>query len=796
MRMNFLPFALRQANRHKEQAIIKVLGLAVGIATCLLIFLVIRYETSFDDFHPDGDHIYRVVSAFQTPQGIGYESGVPFPTGPTLRRDYPQLKQVASIVSLGGDGQFTIPATSQKFREKVGVVYAEPQFFDMFAFPWLAGDRTTALNQPNTVLLAKDIAEKYFGSWSAAMGQSLKLDNGLLLKVTGVLEDMPNNTDFPLRVVISYASLRNTGVNGYLNNWVSIFAQHYCFVTLPDGLTETRFNQALADVVKRYKPAENRNEGMLLLPLRDMHFDTRFNAFNNHPFSRSLIRTLGLIGLFVLVIACLNFINLSTAQAVNRAREVGVRKVLGGTRPQLLVQFMAETGLTVFFASLVAAFLCRITIPFFDRSMGIQLGTSFLTDPVVIGMLLAVAAGTTFLAGFYPALVLSGFDPVTAFKSKAAPKGKGSNLLRRILVVQQFTFSQGLIICLLIVMGQVAYFKSAPMGFDKDAILLTHMPDNSKMDYLRQQLLRQPGVENVSFSFASPNDVNTDWNTDIIFNGVKTHDFGVNLKWADSMYPSLYHMQLVAGRLYSGYYDVVVNETFLKKLGIKKPDDVLGSKLEIPGIPGSTGIITGVVRDFNIASLHDTIRPVMMQKWKEVYSTINIKLTPGLIGKALPAIEQVWKSTYPNDVYEYQFLDESIARYYEQEAQLSVLYKLFAGLAIFISCLGLYSLVSFMAATRAREVGIRKVLGASVADVVYLFSREFTVLVLLAFLIAAPVAGYFMHRWLQNYAYHIKVGPALYLEAVAVSLALAWFSMGYRSIRAARVNPVKSLRAE
>jgi ABC-type antimicrobial peptide transport system permease subunit len=457
---------------------------------------------------------------------------------------------------------------------------------------------------------------------------------------------------------------------------------------------------------------------------------------------------------------------------------------------------MAETGLTVFFASLVAAFLCRITIPFFDRSLGIKLGTSFLTDPTVLCMLLAMAAGTTFLAGFYPALVLSGFDPLTAFNSKTSPKGKGSNLLRKILVVQQFTVSQALIICLLIVMGQVAYFKSAPMGFDKDAILLTHMPDNSKMDYLRQQLLRQPGVENVSFSFASPNDVNTDWNTDIIFNGVKTHDFGVNLKWADSMYPSLYHMQLVAGRLYSGYYDVVVNETFLKKLGIKKPDDVLGSKLEIPGIPGSTGIITGVVRDFNIASLHDTIRPVMMQKWKEVYSTINIKLTPALIGQALPAIEKLWKSTYPNDVYEYQFLDESIARYYEQEAQLSVLYKLFAGLAIFISCLGLYSLVSFMAATRAREVGIRKVLGASVADVVYLFSREFTVLVLLAFLIAAPVAGYFMHRWLQNYAYHIKVGPALYLEAVSVSLALAWFSVGYRSIRAARVNPVKSLRAE
>ena len=799
MHWNFFRIAFRQAIRQKEQTIVKILGLAVGTAVCLLIFLVVRFETSFDDFHPMRDQIYRVVSVFKSPQGIAYEPGVPFPTGPALRRDYPQLLQVASILSLGGDGLITTGNNSNKgdskFREESGILYAEPQFFDMFAFHWLAGDKTTALNEPNTVLLTKSAATKYFGNWTSAVGRSLKLDNNWLLKVTGVLDDMPANTDFPLKVVISYATLHNTGVNGRLNDWVGIFAQHYCFVKLPDNLSEAAFDKDLTDVVNRYKPPVSHNEGMMLLPLKDMHFDTRYNTFNNHPFSRDLIRTVSLIGLFVLLIACVNFVNLSTAQAVNRAREVGVRKVLGGTRSQLLGQFVAETGLLVLLATVIAAGLCELTLPFLDRLLGVKLDADVFLDPTVDRCLLAMMVATTFLAGFYPAIVLSGFDPVTAFKSRTAPKGRGSNLLRRILVVLQFTISQALIICVLIIIGQVAYFRSAPLGFDKDAILLTHMPDNSKMAFLRNQLKHQPGVEDVSFSFASPIDVNSDWNSDIEYNGIKQHDFGVNLKWADSVYFKVYHLQPVAGRLAIGPYDMVVNEAFVRKLGIHKPEEAIGAKVLIGDIH-DTGTIRGVVRDFNIAPLHDTIRPVLIEEWSQVYSTVNIKLSPAMISQTLPAIEKIWKATFPDDVYEYRFLDESIARYYQQEVQLSSLYKIFAGLALFISCLGLYSLVTFMAATRAREVGIRKTLGASVVNIVYLFSREFTLLVLLAFLIAAPVAGYAMNLWLQNYAFHFQPGPLLFLEAIGVSIAIAWLSVGYKALKAALVNPVESLRAE
>lgn len=801
MRMNFLRIALRQAIRQKEHTTIKVLGLAVGIAVCLLIFLVVRFETSFDDFHPNRDHIYRVVSVLKTPLGTSYESGVPFPTAAALRRDYPQLKQVACILSLGGDGLITIAdphkdnRSDAKFRETSGILYAEPQFFDMFAFRWLTGDKSTALNEPNTVVLTRSMAMKYFGSWSSAVGRSLRLDNNRTLKVTGILEDAPANTDFPLKVVISYATLRNSGAGGVLDNWVSIFDQHYCFVTLPDGLSEATFDRDLGDMVNRYKPAENRNEGLTLLPLKDMHFDTRYNTFNNHPFSRSLIRTLSLIGLFVLVIACMNFVNLSTAQAILRSKEVGVRKVLGGTRRQLLWQFIGETALLVLVATGVAATLCWLTLPFFDRLLGMRLNSSFPGYPAPVGLLVGVMIGTTLLAGLYPALVLSGFDPVSAFKNQRASKGTGSNLLRRVLVVLQFSISQALIICVLIIVGQVGYFRNAPLGFDKDAILLTHLPDNGKMDFLRQQLLLQPGVEMVSFSFASPLDVNSDWNSDVIYNGVRQHDFGANLKWADSVYPKLYHFQAAAGNPVPGPYNMVVNEAFVRKLGIRRPQDALGAKVVIVGI-GDTSIISGVVRDFNIASLRDTVRPVIMEGWKRMYSTVNIKLSPSLIGQALPAIERLWKATFPDDVYESRFLDESIAKYYEQESQLSALYKLFAALAVFISCLGLYSLVSFMAATRTREVGIRKTLGASVASIVYLFSREFTLLVLLAFVIAAPVAGFFMHRWLENYAFHFEPGPLLFMEAIAGSVVIAWASVGYRALKAALANPVKSLRTE
>lgn len=804
MLYNYFKLAFRNANRQKGYSIANILGLASGMAVCLLIFLVVRLETNFDRFHAKKDHIYRVVSIFKEPQGIGYEPGVPFPTAPALRQDYPQLKNVADILSLGGDGQISVLDSNNAthplhlFKEDAGILYTEPQFFDIFDFQWLAGDKSTALKDPNTVVLTKTMAEKYFGTWQSAIGKSLGFDKlSSPLKVTGILADMPVNTDFPLKLLISYSSLKNTGLAQMMtSNWTAIFAQHYCFVVLPDQLSEAQFNKDLTAVVNKYKPVENHNEGMILLPLTQMHFDTRYNLFNNHPFSKDLIWALGLIGIFVLVIACVNFVNLATAQAINRSKEVGIRKVLGSGRGQLFGQFLSEAAVIVLLSALLAIAICTIALPWLNHILYMHIDRQFGKDPAVLAALVAMVLGSTLLSGFYPAIVLSGFNPISAIKNKTSIKTAGPFSLRRLLVVFQFTISQGLIIGVLVVVGQTAYFHSAPMGFDKEAIVITHMPDNSKMDLLRQQLMLLPGIDKVSFSFASPLDPGNDWNSDIEYNHVKQHDFGANLKWADSIYPSLYHMQLLAGRFYTGPNDMVVNEAFLRKLGIHEPKLAIGANVIVEGGADAWGTITGVVRDFNIATLRDSVRPVILEPWKQTYSTVNIKIAASRIARVLPGIEQLWKATFPDKVYEYQFLDETLAGYYKQEQQLSMLFKIFAGIAIFISGLGLYSLVSFMAVQRAKEMGIRKTLGASAASIVYLFSREFTVLILIAFFIAAPIAGYLMHHWLQNYAFHFQPGPLLFVEAIGLSALIAWLSVGYRALRAAMANPVKSLKTE
>jgi putative ABC transport system permease protein len=803
---NYFRIAFRNMTRNKGYSFINILGLATGIAVCLVIFLVVRFETSFDNFHSKRDHIYRVVSVFKTPQGIDYEPGVPFPTAAALRRDYPQLKNVTSIASFGGGGQISVlnnpnePGAARKFKEETGVLYAEPEFFDVFDFKWLAGNKANALKDPNTVLLTKSIAQKYFGTWQSAVGRLIKLDNSYTFKVTGILNDMPANTDFPLKVVISYATLKNTGLNSLLNNWTAIFAQHYCFVVLPDNLSQTAFNQDLAGTVQKYKPAENRNEGMALLPLHEMHYDTRYTTFNQHVFSKDLIRALSLIGLFVLVIACINFINLATAEGVNRSKEVGIRKVLGGTRGQLLFQFLSETALLVLLAAVIGVVITEISLPFFNRLLGIGAGWNFINDRTVLEALVLMVLITTLLAGFYPAAVLSGFNPVSAFKNRLSGRGLGIISPRRALVVLQFAISQALIVGVLIIAGQMDYFKSKSMGFDREAIVITHIPGDSaavaKIETLRNQLLRTPGIDNVSFSFGSPADDNN-WNSDIVYNNVKKNDFGANLKWADRDYPEVYHMKLLAGQFYAKsdtVKDLVVNETFLKKLGIRDPKDAINSKVVIGD--NISGRITGVVSDFNIGSLQDAITPVIMGTWKSTYQTVNIKLASSNSNQTLAAIKKIWNASFPDQIFESHFLDRQIAGYYKQEQQLSVLYKIFAGIAIFISCLGLYSLASFMAVQRAKEVGIRKTLGASVGNIVYLFSREFTILIGIAFLLSAPLSWYFMQAWLQNYAFHITPGPGVLLLALSISVIIAWLSVGYKAIKAALANPVQSLKSD
>jgi putative ABC transport system permease protein len=805
---NYFKTAWRNLMRNKSYATINIVGLSVGIAACTLIFLIIQFETSFDTFHTKKDKIYRVITAFHNPDGINLSSGLPLPISEGLRLDFPQLKQVAQVMQNDGShysiGNASKREQVKKFKED-WAYYVEPQFFQIFDYAWLAGDKKTALSEPYTVVLSRDEANKFFGNWHDAIGKIIRYENKTDLKVTGIIENTPPNTDIPMKLLISFATMRSKGSDYYgnLKDWVSTFGDNSCFVILPDNITEAQFDKNLKAFVKKHKPAEYSKDGLQLQPLRDMHYNTEINVYGGHPFSKQQLNVISLIGLFLLLIACVNFINLATAQAVNRSKEVGIRKVLGSNRNQLVMQFISETLIITLFAVVLAIVIAELTLPILNHLLEIELSRGFFADPLFLVFLVATIVCVTLLSGFYPALVLSGFNPIEALKSRIKA-GKTSGIsLRRTLVVVQFMIAQFLVIGTLVIVYQMDYFRNKSLGFDKEAILTVPFPGDSvnrtKISTLRDQLLQQPGIKDVSFSFASPSD-NNGWSSDFKFNNAaKQTDFSANLKWADAEYFKLYNIQFVAGQPYEKsdtIHAYVVNETLIHKLGIRNPKEAIGKYIKLWDDKKKYAPIVGVVKDFNIGSLKNAIPPVLMSSWKDVYQKLNIKIEPKNVSQTLASIEKLWNSTYPDGIYEYQFLDEKIANFYKREDQQSQLAKIFAGLAIFISCLGLYGLISFMTLQRTKEVGIRKTLGASVANIVYLFSKEFTVLILIAFVISSFIGYYVMHKWLQDFTYRIPISPDIFLLAIIASIAIAWATVGYKAVRAALANPVKSLRSE
>jgi putative ABC transport system permease protein len=798
---NYFKTAFRSFKRNKSYTLINTLGLSVGIAACLLIFLVVQFESSFDNFHPKKDSIYRVGTEFHNQDGVSYSAGVAFPVATALRIDFPQIKEVASVYQQGGE--ITVEdGNSQKKLQEDHFYYAEPQFFNVFNFPFLEGDIKSALTDPNSAVLTQTTAEKYFGNWKNAIGKTIKYDNKTLYTVRGILKNIPHNSDFPLSVVVSYSALQNTGVKNNLSDWVSTFGQAYTFVVLPRDLPVNKFNAELKNFAKKHKPAEYASDSFIAQSLSEIHYDDRFGNFNGHTFSHSLIKALSLIGIFLIIIACVNFINLATAQAVNRSKEVGVRKVLGSNRWQLAVQFLAETALIVFVALILSICIAGMALPYLNKLLEVQMTMSFMANPAIILFVVATAIIVTLLSGIYPAVILSGFNPITALKSKITAKMIGGISLRRALVVLQFAIANVLIIGMIIVVSQMEFFRNASLGFDKAAIINVPVPSDSishtKVDYIRNQLLANKDIKNVSFSFESPSS-ESNWNSDFKFDhSNKSTAFSANLKWADPDYFKTYNLQFVAGRPYypsDTVREFVVNEMLLKKLGVTNPKDAIGKQVDFWD-GRKVGNIVGVIKDFNSYSLREPMAPVLLSTWTDVYHTISIKIKPGTEKTVLAYVQKLWTDTYPDYVYDYKFLDQTIKNFYKQEDQLSQLYKIFAGIAIFISCLGLYGLVSFMAVQRTKEVGIRKVLGASVRNIIYLLSKEFTVLVIIAFIISAPIAWYIMNKWLQNYTYRIPLSASIFVIAIVSSVVIAWITVAHRAVKAAIANPVDSLRSE
>jgi putative ABC transport system permease protein len=673
---------------------------------------------------------------------------------------------------------------------------------NFFGFGWLLGNPQSALTEPNSVVLTKKLADKYFGNWRNAVGKIIKFNNKYVFKVSGILKNIPINSDFPLKIVFSFSSLKKTNIKLNLKDWVSTFSSFNCYVLFPPELTKAKFETFLNSLVQKYKPPEYRKDRLDVQPLNDIHYDSRFGNYNHHIFSKELITALTLVGVFLLIIACVNFINLSTAKAVNRSREVGVRKVLGSNRSQLAAQFISETFMLTFTAIILASVVSEVVINYLNQFLKLNLALKFFNDPQLIGFLILLIIVITIMSGFYPAMVLSGFNPVTVLKNKITVKTIGGVTLRRGLVILQFVIAQVMIIAMIVVVTQMDYFKNAALGFNKDSVVLVPIPEDTlnidKTTGLKNRLLENSNIKSVTLSAFGPID-DSHWNSDFNFDNSPEHtNFEADLKWADADFFKTYNIKFIAGRSFRESDTItgfVVNETLVKKLGFKNPRDILGKKINFWKGEICAPIV-GVVKDFHSSPLQKDIKPVVIGSWRDVYSLLNIKVSLSGLPSTMLAIKNLWETTYPDYLYQYKFLDDKIDSFYESESTLSAMYSIFAGIAIFISCLGLYGLISFMTIQRTKEVGIRKVLGASAGNIIYLFSKEFTLLIVIAFLLASPVAYYIMQNWLNKFAYRVNLGIGLFLLTITISLIISWMAVGYRALRAANANPVKSLRYE
>jgi ABC-type antimicrobial peptide transport system permease subunit len=795
---NQLKLAWRNLRKNKSYTLINILGLSSGIACAILIFTLVSYQLSFDRFHPDAGRVYRVVTIFHQ-ESTEYQSGVPQPLGKAFLNDY-SYAEAAARVCVYNSALISLPYEKEvkKFEEDDGVAYADPGFFDIFRFPLLKGASSPVLTEPNTALITQQLATKYFGS-EQPVGKTIRYNNKWDFRITGVLQNIPNNTDRRQEIYLSYVNLKDQDAKlASDSSWGQVRSGMNFFIRLKPGIPPALVDGQFHALIKKYDPDDLTSTTFQLEPLTDIHFNTDFDG----SVSRSFLWAFSLIGAFLIITACVNFINLATARALNRAKEVGIRKVMGSLRGQLFWQFIFETALLVLFAFLLACALAALVLPAMNQLLRTRMTITAFTDPATLVFLLLLVIGVIFLAGSYPALILSNFRPIVALKGKLSQRHIGGFPLRRILVVTQFTISQMLIIGVIVIAGQMHYSETTDLGFKKDGIVLLPVPqpDPVKMATLSARLAAVPGTEKITLCSAAPASSSNNHSSFTYDNRPKEEPWDANMKYADAQYVPAYGLALVAGRnIFANdtNREVLVNEAFLRSIHLRNPSDVLGKQLTL-----NTGnlqwkpSIVGVVKDFHNYSMHAKIDPVVISPRPEMYRYCSVRVGIGELRPALAAYEKIWNETYPEYVYSAQFLDERIARFYRQDTTTLRLVGIFSAIAILISCLGLYGLVSFMALQKTKEIGVRKVLGAGIESILWLFGKEFSRLLLIAFLIAAPVAGLVMAHWLQSFEYRIALSWTIFALAIGSTFAIAMLTVAWRSVRAALANPVKSLRSE
>ena len=813
MLKSYFRMASRSLSAYKGTAIVNVLGLVIGIASALVILTVIRFELSFDKFHTNADQIYRLVRVSGNDMSE-FRTGISYPVPTALREEIPSLDNIVSLEYMGGVNVDVLDRSGnsiQKFREEAGCTLVEQNFFQMFDFrntdfKWIAGNPQKALGEPFSVVLTQTLSKKYFGDENP-VGQTLRFQKKYDCKITGVITDLPPNTDFPFSILISYSTLKVLAGEDGLNDWFSVNDTHQTYVMLPTGTTQKEMEESISKVHAAHTPAElHKSRHYLLQKLEDVHYDARFGTLTGRTISKQTITALGIIAVFLLLTGSINYINLSTAQSSLRAKEIGLRKVMGSNRQNLILQFFTETFLLVLTAGIIALGLSEIILINMQSLLNLKITGYNFTEPFILVSLLGVVVVLTLFSGFYPSLRISRFNPITAIQNKFSTESVGGISLRKILVVVQFTITQMLVVGTFIVVSQMQYFRDVDMGFNKDAIITARISDldPGKRRILEDQLRAQSFVSEVSFSFTLPSGVRRNRSFQDIgrSDANSMEDYRVfEFAAIDPNYLGLYEIPLLAGRnltMADSTGNILINKTLVKNLELGSPQEAIGAELKM----GSSQRVrvVGVVDDFYSNSLKEGVDNLVMLVREENFSTLNVKLNvtgeTGSLHEAVKKIEKIWSATYPDFIFSYQFFDENIKAFYAQEDKYARLFQLFSVIFLLIGCLGLYGLISFVVNRKGKEVAIRKVLGASLANILMMFSKEYVRLIILSFLLAVPVTYYVVNDWLSNFQNHIDLNWWFFVIPGLLVLCIALLVVTTKSLRAAQANPVEKLKYE
>ncbi|WP_341841218.1 ABC transporter permease [Chitinophaga caseinilytica] len=785
--------AWRRLKNNKPYAIINIAGLGASLACAILLYLFINYHLRFDNFHPDADRIYRISTRTMYGGIEDFNEGVPQPLGKALRNDYTFFDEVAMRVTYGRR-LLTVQENGQKQKYDVRPAYVEPSYFRILNFPLISGDPDKILNEPNNAIITQEMAEKLFPGQNP-IGKTVRLSNNQDFTVRGIAQNLPKNTDHTIDVFVSYSAHKD--INPYMasdSSWGSIASSIQCYVKLKPGVTPEQVEAVFPEVLKKYQPNEINLMFFKMLPIRDLHYDTRYSG----TIQRKYLWSLGWMGAFLVFTACINFINLSTAQSLRRMREVGVRKALGSTRWQIFSQFLSETFLIVATAVIIAGTIVTLTLPQLNKSLftDISLDRQTIVTLLVFSAVLLLAV--VFMAGYFPGVMQSKLNPVKAIRAQGETTGKKIFTMRKTLIVMQFIIMQVMIVGAIVIARQMNYSMTSDTGMHKKGVLLVNIPDRkpATLHTLRNRIMQLAGVQNASYCMAAPLS-HTNRSTTIRY-GAKTTDEGwqVSVKFGDENYLSTFGIQLIAGSNIPASDTVngmLVNEVLLRKLNVPSPADIIGHQVRIDG---TNSVVRGVFRDFHNQSFHGEVEPLVVYSNIDEFDVLAIRINMQQASILLPAIDKIWNETFPDYMYRSSFMDEDIAGMYEAETMLMQLVQIFAIVAVLIGCLGLYGLISFMAIQKKKEIGVRKVLGASVPSVIWLFGREFTFMLVAGFVLSAPISWWLMTSWLEGFQYRIDLGPEIYVVTIALCAVITVLTVGYTSVRAALMNPAISLKTE